>query len=61
MFGFFAFDFSVKFIYIASVASLRCDFVILIIAVAMYLYQKKKGKLFPLGHLKSHKFKEVTS
>ena len=61
MFGFFAFDFSVKFI--ESVASLRCDFVILIMAVAMYLYQKKKkkGKLFPLGHLKSHKFKEVTS
>ena len=59
MFGFFAFDFSVKFI--ESVASLRCDFVILIMAVAMYLYKKKKGKLFPLGHLKSHKFKEVTS
>ena len=33
MFGFFAFDFSVKFI--ESVASLRCDFVILIMAVAM--------------------------
>ena len=42
MFGFFAFDFSVKFI--ESVASLRCDFVILIMAVAMYLYQKKKKK-----------------
>ena len=26
----------------------------------MYLYQKKK-KFFPLGHLMSHKFKEVTS
>ena len=40
MFGFFAFDFSVKFI--ESVASLRCDFVILIMAVAMYLYKKKR-------------------
>ena len=59
MLSFFAFDFSIKFI--KSVASLRCDFVILILAVAMYLYQQKKGKFFPLGHLMIHKFKEITS
>ena len=33
---------------------------ILILAVAIYLYQQQKRKFFPLGHLMSHKFKEVT-
>ena len=45
-FGFFAFDFSIKLI--KSVASLRCDFVILILAVAMYLYQQQKKEILSL-------------
>ena len=46
-FGFFAFDFSIKFI--KSVASLRCDLVILILAVAMYLYQQQKKEILSLS------------
>ena len=33
---------------------------ILILVVEMYLYQQKR-KFFPLDHLMSHKFEEVTS
>ena len=45
-FGFSTFDFSIKFI--KSVASLRCDFVILILVVAMYLYQQQKKEILSL-------------
>ena len=45
-FGFFTFDFSMKFI--KSVASLRCDFVSLILAVPMYLYQQQNKEILSL-------------
>ena len=45
-FGFSTFDFSIKFI--KSVASLRCDFMILILVVAMYLYQQQKKEILSL-------------